>query len=912
MEGTETTRDVALREDIRLLGNLLGDTLVNQHGADLLGLVEEVRDLTKRARGADDGPTSAAAIDALTVLLDTLDLPRATQLVRAFSLYFALANVAEQEHRYTEDGVGSDLEQVITLILASQPDMTMVHEVLARLEVRPVFTAHPTEAARRSVQSKTSEIAAALRHRRFSTATTSERERDERRIAELIEALWQTDEIRNERPTPRDEARSVIHVFDSLIVSAVPSVYAELDYQLSRLDIEIAPEARPLQFGTWVGGDRDGNPFVTPAMTLDILQMQHVHATRNVIGMIEDLATELSVADRVVPISEELHDSLARDAVRFPEVHSRYAKISAGEPYRQKLAVIHHRLNQTLQGFQNGAADGHPGAFTDERELIADLLVVRDSLASNSGTLIARGAVTRMIHVVAASGFRLAIMDMREHASKHHTALGQVYAAIGVDYQDMAVDARTELLVEELRGGRPLTSVSTVLTGDAEHTLETMHTIRRAKDLYGEGVIESYIVSDTTGTVDILAAMVLARDAGLVNTKGGVARVGFVPLFETTTEVRTAGSLLNDLFSIDQYREHVRLRGDVQEVMLGYSDSNKHAGIATSQWELYRASRDLRDVATAHGVRLRLFHGRGGTVGRGGGPTEAAILAQPWGTVDGRIKITEQGEVISDKYALPALAKRNLELTLAATLEASVLHRTSRQPDDVLAEWDAMMTTISDAAYHTYRALIDSPKLLPYFLATTPVDELGNMNIGSRPSRRPGMGTASINSLRAIPWVFGWTQSRQIVPGWFGVGSGIDQAVAEFGLAAVQDMYQRWPFFNTFLSNVEMTIAKTDLSIAARYAALGDQQNLSIFATITEEHRRTVDALRSTTGAGPVDRDPSLKRTLEVRDRYLDPISYLQVSLLRRFRESGGTDPDLQRALLLTMNGLAAGLRNTG
>ncbi|MGI9585851.1 MAG: phosphoenolpyruvate carboxylase, partial [Acidimicrobiia bacterium] len=760
--------------------------------------------------------------------------------------------------------------------------------------------------------SKTSAIAAALRHRRFSTATASERERDERRIAELIEALWQTDEIRNERPTPRDEATSVVHVFDSLVVSALPGVYGEFDHQLTRLGVAMEPEASPLQFGTWVGGDRDGNPFVTPAMTLDILQMQHVHATRNAIAMIEDLAAELSVADRVVGISDDLRESLARDAIRFPEVHSRFTRISAGEPYRQKLAVIHHRLVQTLQQFEDGTPDGSPGAFADEHELIEDLVVIRDSLDSNKGTLLARGAVTRLIHVVAAAGFRLAIMDIREHASKHHSALGQIYEALGIGYQTMDADARTELLEEELGGGRPLSSVSTVLVGEAEHTLETMHTIRMAKDMYGEGVIESYIVSETTGTVDILAAMVLARDAGLVDTNSGVARLGFVPLFETTTEVRTAGSLLDQLLSVEQYRHHVRFRGDVQEVMLGYSDSNKHAGIATSQWELYRASRDLRDVAAHHGVRLRLFHGRGGTVGRGGGPTEAAILAQPWGTVDGRIKITEQGEVISDKYALPALARRNLELTLAATLEASVLHRTSRQSADVLAGWDTLMTTISDAAYDTYRALIDSPDLLPYFFATTPVNELGNMNIGSRPSRRPGTGAASIDGLRAIPWVFGWTQSRQIVPGWFGVGSGIEHAVAEFGLPSVQDIYKRWPFFSTFISNVEMTIAKTDLSIAARYAALGDQKHLTIFETIAEEHQRTVEALRSITGAGPVDRDPSLKRTLEVRDRYLDPISYLQVSLLRRFRETGGTDQDLQRALLLTMNGLAAGLRNTG
>ncbi|NOY54503.1 MAG: phosphoenolpyruvate carboxylase [Actinobacteria bacterium] len=907
-------RDAALRADIRRLGNQLGDSLVRQEGPDLLDLVEDVRAITRRLRDTE----TAGRDDALDVLLGGLDLATLSTLVRAFTAYFYLANVAEQTHRLDELAARTRrqrgwLESTVDQVDAAGLDRADVERMLERLELRPVFTAHPTEASRRSILTKLNTVAKLLDERLDTRATEADKRRIDRRLAELIDLIWQTDELRRDRPDPRDEAASVIYYLDELFRGAVPEVLDGYATEMRRLGIDVAIDRTPIRFGTWVGGDRDGNPFVTAAVTGDVLAAQHDHAMRNLIGAVEALATDLSTSSRIRDVSDELRASLEVDRSLLPRVHERFGVLNAEEPYRLKLAYIHQRLVNTRERMTSGSRHVPGRGYSTIGEVLEELAVLHRSLVANRGGLVAAGMVARVTRTAATFGFHLATMDIRQLAAKHHEAIAELFDRLGTPYRVLDAAGRAEKLAVELDGRRPLTTTAAAVSEETAATLDVFRTIRHVKDRYGSDLIESYIISMTRDVDDVLAAAVLAREVGLIDVPGHVAELGFVPLLETTEELQMAGDLFDRLLSVKPYREIVRLRGDIQEVMLGYSDSNKAGGITTSQWEIYKAQQRLRDIARKHGVVLRLFHGRGGTIGRGGGPTHEAILAQPYGTVDGPIKITEQGEVIADKYGLPELAARNLELALSAVIEASLLHQSPRQPEEQLVRWHDTMDVVSDAAYAAYRDLIESPDLVEYFLSATPVDELGALNIGSRPSRRPN-GAGSLDDLRAIPWVFGWTQSRQIIPGWFGVGSGLAAARRAGHGAAISEMFAHWSFFRTFISNVEMTLAKTDLGIAQRYVqALVPADHRHLFDTIEAEYHRTIDEILAITNEPTLlEANPVLQRTLRVRDTYLQPLHHLQVNLLARSRNTDRDDPLLQRALLLTVNGIAAGLRNTG
>ncbi|GAA1855095.1 phosphoenolpyruvate carboxylase [Pseudonocardia ailaonensis] len=886
----------ALRADIRRLSTMLGQSLAHQSGQELLDLVEEVRKLAR------ENP------DAVTGRLAGLDTGTAVVLARAFSQYFQLANVAEQLHRSRELRAlrPADRRPLHTVMerLAGDADRETVQDVLARAQLRPVFTAHPTESSRQSVLAILRRVADGLDH----GASDDE-------LGALVDLLWQTDEIRPGKPTVQDEARNVAWFMEQLGTRTVPDLIGEFEAEAAAHGFTVPADARPLSLGCWVGGDRDGNPNVTPDVTRDVLELYSDRALKIHGALVEQLIGELSISTRVMGVSEELRGALARDRRLLPAVYDRFIRLNANEPYRLKLSYVQARLAHTRTRIAEQRPHVPGVDYLGVADYLADLGTVDRSLRGHLGARIAAGTLARAIRAAKALGLHLAELDVREHSQKHHDALGAIYDQLGEldePYASLSRAERRALLSKELEGHRPLIRRHYGLPEAAKQVVATFDMLHEVQHTFGPEVARTYIVSMCQDVDDILAVTVLARESYMVELKADPrSSVDLVPLFETVEELSQAGPLLEGLLSDPGYRRQVRNRGDVQEIMLGYSDSNKGAGITSSQWEIHRAQRQLRDTAAKHGVRLRLFHGRGGSVGRGGGPAGEAIASAPYGSVDATMKLTEQGEVISDKYSLPTLAHDNLEILLASMLDASVLHQASRWPDETLARWDEAMTCVSEAGKKAYRELVGEPGLPEFFTTATPVDELGRLNVGSRPSKRPG-ANPSLDDLRAIPWVFGWTQTRMVVPGWYGLGSGL-AAAREAGYGDVLDEMREWAFFSNLLGNVEMTLAKTDLRIASYYVSTLVEPGLQeLFEPIRAEHGRTLREVLTLTGDDTLlARHPVLRNTLSVRNGYLEPLHHLQVELLAQ-RRTGSEDPDLERALLLTINGIAAGMKNTG
>ena len=911
----ESRVDARLRADIRDMVRILGDVIRDEWGEEFFNLVEDVRNTTRALRESPDPQRLQALIDGL----DLASLEQIQRLVRAFTIYFHLANTVEQHHRIGPEQAagGHDAFGVLQRAAAAGMSGEALRAFYERMQVRPVFTAHPTEAARRSILGKLQALDEALRDWQDDHGGPAKRARAHRRMAEVIEAIVQTDELRLERPQPADEAGNVLYYLEQLFGGTVAeAVDAYYDALAAAGGIVDRPQTSPIRFGTWVGGDRDGNPNVTSKVTRAVLGMQHERALRLLRRDVELVFGELSQSSRIVEISAEMTASLAAERELMPAVWEKNRRLHAEEPYRLKCLFVLARLDNALAVAETWEAPGGP-VYRSSAELLADLSMMHRSLTQNRGELVAAGRLQRLITNVASFGLTLAQMDIREDSAITNVAVLELLhlaGAVGLDEPFETDGHRADIMAAELSSRRPLVAPVAAPSARTQEVLDLLALVREAQDRFGAEAIDTWIVTMTRHEADLLAVLLLAREAGLFYPARDIARLKVVPLFETIDDLRRAAAIMDAYWSIPEVRRMVELHGNAAEVMVGYSDSNKDGGITTSSWELHRAQRELLTCATRHGISVVFFHGRGGSVGRGGGPTRDAILAQPAGTVNGRIKLTEQGEVISDHYGNQTIAASQVNIFLAAVTEASLPGSSPEPEGGDYERWSAIMDRVSQDAYARYRSLVEREGFVQYFLSSTPLEELGDLNIGSRPARRHGQ-VEGIGQLRAIPWVFAWTQSRQIVPGWYGFGTAIEQAMEEGKGEELRQMFAGWRFLQTLVSNIEMSLTKTDMGIAERYVQdLVDASLHHIFEDIREEHSRTIRCIGALTGQDQLlDRLPVLQRTLRVRAPYIDPLNYLQILLLRRIRAAGDeADPLLRRSLLLSINGIAAGLKNTG
>ena len=931
---TQTNRETdggELARDVRRLGNALGEVLREQGGEALFQTVERVRALAKEARNEDGWEAAETEMDALFA---GMDFPTALPVLKAFTTYFQLINLAEikeiariNRRRAAEAGDTPRPESVrdaVQRLRETGVTAAQMREMVETLSVQLVFTAHPTEAKRRTVQEKIQRLSRSLSALERPLLSRPERESIKAEIKAETEILWQTDEVRQRRLTVLDEAINILFYFDETLFAVTPRLYDDLRAALEEYyPGEAFHIPTFLEYGSWVGGDRDGNPTITLDHTREIVRRHKDLALAKYLLAVRQLSDRLSQSRHYVSVSEELETSLQDDAVRLPDVAAEAAGRSPTEPYRRKCEFLWERLRRA----QSHWSGPRTGAYATAEEFVADLELIQQSLEGHAGHFAARQAVAPLIAQARLFGFHLARLDIREHKDKYLTALAAVLAEIGIDWNALGEDERIALLEREIANPRPLIPSDLDYGEEINSTLSLFRLVQAERGAVGPEAFGAFIMSMASTVSDVLALLLLAKEARLVQSRNGAltSTVDVVPLFETIADLESAPQVLDTLLSNPVYRKNIEARGNQQEIMVGYSDSNKDGGYVTANWKLYVAQQQLADVAARHGIALRLFHGRGGAVGRGGGPANKAILAQPPGSVQGRIKITEQGEVIAARYFDEEIAYRNLEQIVHAALTASA----PPAPTDTAMQedWAQAMEALSETAFRAYRALVyGDPDFVRFFQEATPIGELSQLNIGSRPPKR----TASdrIEDLRAIPWVFSWMQSRYTLPGWYGLGIALSEYAGQSPehLTRLQTMYREWTFFTTMLDNAQMSLAKADMDIAARYAGLVQDQVLGqrLFGKIREEYERCLTMVcRVMAQAALLDNNPVLQKSIRLRNPYVDPLSHLQVELLRRLRALPPSQPDedsqlhaqrrdLRAAVLLSINGVAAGLKNTG
>ncbi|HEX8158630.1 MAG TPA: phosphoenolpyruvate carboxylase [Solirubrobacteraceae bacterium] len=900
-------------DDEALLGGVLDDVIEAVEGPAALELHRRAVELGTRSRAGE-----AAAAEALAKLVADLDLHDLVLLIRMLTRWFQLINLAEDNDRVRrirkldvapEPRRGS-LHEAVVQLAADGTSAGELRETLRESEVRLVLTAHPTEARRRTTVSKLSRIFGLLRSLDERHPPRWERDQIRRQIAAAVQEMWGSDELRAVSTTVLDEVRGGLIYFTSTLAEVVPTVYRDLEAAISETYPEAGITVPPLlSFGSWMGGDRDGNPFVTPAMTAGTLTLMKSTCLRHLEHSVLGLTERVTLSARVAGEPDELRDLLGRLGEMLPELTSQVEERNPEEPYRRLFKLLAARVRATRKAWAGG--------YDQPSELLADLHVAERSLHSQGAGFVAGDALRDVIRQVEVFGFHFALLDVREHAAVHSAAIDEVLRELHVQegYAELPETERIAVLSREISDRRPLIPVD--VSGFSAPTREVVETFRTIHDLLRDehpGAIQSYIVSGTSGPADLLEVLLLMKEVGLASAGGVGAALRIVPLFESGRTLAESATTMRTLLQTPVYRAAVDAVGH-QEMMVGYSDSNKDVGYVGSAWHVYRAQLELADVMREHGIAWQFFHGRGGAVGRGGGPSYTAIRAQPPGTVAGRLKVTEQGEMLSAKFSVPEIAHRELELSASAALVSTLDRAYANQPDR-LTRFERVVAQMAEGSTRTYRDLVyGDPQFAAFFHAATPVREVSRLRLGSRPAKR--RASMRIEDFRAIPWVFSWTQARAVLPAWYGLGTALRAAREEHGVELLREMERDWPFFAALISNAEMASVKVDLDIARRYAELYDDEPARerIWSAIETEFELTLRELCAVRDEEHLlDREPILQRALARRNAFIDPLSFVQLELLRRLRAPGGDpdDPDLVRASLLAINGIAGGLRNTG
>ena len=920
-----------LSEDVRLLGSIVGEVLIEQGGRRLFEIVEKLRttSIALRTRYSEELHRE------LVQITSELDPATAFDVIRAFNLFFLVVNLAEENHRvrvlrqreissYPEPLEGSIREAVRDLRNEGISD-EQLQELLNRLRARFVFTAHPTESRRRTTLMHLRHISNLIALLDDALLTPTQREMVIDRLREVVTALWQTDDFRETRPTPLDEVYNSLYFFQESVFEILPSVYREFSDALKSVykdwNFQIPPV---IQFGTWMGGDRDGNPNVTPEVTIRTARLQKGVLLRHYISQLDRLRRHLSMSVRRAGVSDELMQSIEKERKILPEASERIEERNKNEMYRLKIGLMIEKLKNTLSAMEARQKPQPDVAYESVDQFYTDIDMIVNSLKQNKGDRLALGAVEDFRRLAEVFGFHLAKIDVRQHSSRHSQAIAEVLSSVGIcdRYLELSSEEQAELLRELLRDNRPIIGKVHHFSPSTEETIAVFDAIRTIQEEIGKEACDTYIISFAQSAADLLEIQLLARETGLLSISEGWSRLQIVPLFESIHDLNECGNIMANLLDDPIYRCNVKAWGDHQEVMIGYSDSNKDGGFFTSCWELYKAQRRLAAVCSERGVTLRLFHGRGGAIGRGGGPTHMAILGQPPDTIHGELKLTEQGEVIFARYGNPAIAKRYLEQVLNALLRVSLSPTVIENQSRIEPEWQEAADTLSTYSYREYRNLVyETPEFVEYFREATPIGEISLLPIASRPVRR--QSGFDIEQLRAIPWVFSWMQSRHTLPGWYGLGTAIEKYVAgdDSKLKILQEMYQKWIFFRSTLDNAQMILSKADIHVASMYAGLVSNPDVwnRVWPRIQQEYERTVYWVIKVTGLNRLlDNAPVLQRSIMLRNPYVDPISYIQVALLRKLRTIPDTEDhkkereSILQAVFLSINGIAAGLQNTG